>query len=172
MRTLGSPAELERRRRLAVRRVHEGFTTSEVAEVLGVEPRSVRRWIAAAAEGGSAALAARPVPGRPAKLDHTQEKIVRRWLSRSPSELGFATDLWTAARLGELIRQTWDVAFNRRYLCDWLWQRGYSPQKPMRVPRERDERAIAGWCASDWPRIQKKPVGSEGTFSSSTKAGC
>ena len=31
-----------------------------------------------------------------------------------------------------------------------------TPQKPQRVPRERDPEAIAAWLESDWPRIKKK----------------
>jgi transposase len=158
MRTPGNSAELERRRRLAVRRLRQGFSTSEVAAFLEVDPRSVRRWAAACSESGSAGLASRAAPGRPGKLDYAQEKVVHRWLAQSPQELGFATDLWTTRRLATLIRDAWGVAFNARYLCDWLGRRGYTPQKPQRVPRERDERLIRGWRRRDWPRIQKKCV--------------
>ena len=75
MRSAGTPAELERRRRLAVQRVAEGYDASEVADFLGVDPRSVRRWVAAWHQHGAAGLQARPVSGRPPKLSHTQEKI-------------------------------------------------------------------------------------------------
>jgi Homeodomain-like domain len=53
MRTTGSPAELERRRRLAVRCVKEGHSPAEVAEILGVDARSIRRWLAKFQRGGS-----------------------------------------------------------------------------------------------------------------------
>jgi transposase len=159
MRTVGTPAELARRRLLAVQRVREGYSTEEVADFLGVDPSSVRRWVHAFRHGGAAGLAARPAPGRPAKLSPTQEKIVRRWLSDRPSEHGFATDLWTARRLAHLIQEELGVPFNRRYLCAWLRQRGYTPQKPHRVARERDDQAVARWLARDWPRIKKRPAG-------------
>src|SRR3982751_2421673 len=85
MRTEGSPTELERRRRLAVHRVPEGYSPEEVAEFLGVAPRRVRRWVAAFREQGTRGWAARPVPGRPPKLTRAQEKIVLRWLSDCPT---------------------------------------------------------------------------------------
>jgi transposase len=97
-----------------------------------------------------------PGPGRPTKLTSTQEKIVLRWLSESPTEYGFPTDLWSAPRLAQLIEQTFDTRFNPDYLGTWLRQRGYTPQKPRRVPRERDDHAIAQWLAEDWPRIKRK----------------
>lgn len=172
MRTPGSPAELERRRRLALRRLRQGHSTSEVAAFLEVDPRSVRRWAAVHAESGSRGLAARAAAGRPCKLDYTQEKVVHRWLACRPQEFGFATDLWTTRRLAALIRDAFGVDFNTRYLCDWLGRRGYTPQKPQRVPRERDERRIRGWRRRDWPRIQKKCATSAEAWFSSTKAGC
>ena len=158
MRTPGSPAVLEYRRRLAVQRLAEGYSIQEVADFLGVDPSSVRRWRTAQRSGGDG-LGARPVPGRPAKLTTTQEKIVRRWLTDHPSEHGFATDLWSTPRLAQLIEQEWDVRFHPNYLTAWLRQRGYTPQKPRRVHRERDDEAIAGWLAKDWPRIKKKRAG-------------
>src|SRR4051794_7796718 len=156
MRTIGSPAELERRRFLAVERVSEGYAAEEVAEFLGVDPSSVRRWVAAFHSHGAAGLATRPVPGRPPKLTTTQEKIALRWLADNPTDHGFAPEIWTAPRLGLLIEEEFGAPFPPDYLTAWLRQRGYTPQLPRRVPRERDEREIARWLSEDWPRIKRK----------------
>lgn len=160
MRDRGSPTELEHRRLLAVQRVLEGYSTEEVAEFLGVDPRSVRRWLAAYRNSGGSGLLAHPAPGRPPKLTTTQEKIIRRWLADSPSDHDCETELWTAPRLGLLIREEFGIRLNPRYLSSWLRDRGFTPQKPQRVPRERDPKAIAAWLESDWPRIKKRPGGS------------
>src|SRR5262245_46227886 len=105
MRSVGSPVELARRRHLAVERIADGYTAEEVADFLGVTPRSVRRWADAFRRHGDAGLAARSVPGRPPKLSRTQEKIVARWLRDSPTEHGLATDLWSAPRLAQLLKR-------------------------------------------------------------------
>lgn len=159
MRDKGSPEELEHRRLLAVQRVLEGYSAAEVAEFLGVDPRSVRRWVAAYREGGGQSLLPRPAPGRPPKLSLIQEKIALRWLTESPRHHGFETELWTAARLGRLIREEFGVALNSRYLSAWLRDRGFTPQKPRRIPRQRDPEAIAAWLESDWPRVKKRRDG-------------
>jgi transposase len=159
MRTEGSPNELENRRRLAVQRVLDGYSTQEVADFLGVDPSSVRRWVAAVRSQGVEGLIARPVPGRPPKLTLIQEKIVRRWLGDSPSEHGFDTEIWTARRLAQLIHEEFGMRLNPRYLSAWLGERGFSPQKPGRVPRQRDPEVIAAWLESDWPRIKKRRGG-------------
>jgi transposase len=163
MRDKGSPEEHEHRRLLAVQRVLDGYSTEEVAEFLGVDPRSVRRWVAAYREGGGQGLLSRPVSGRPPKLTTTQEKIVRRWLAESPRKYGFETELWTASRVGRLIREEFGIRLHPRYLSTWLRDRGFTPQKPQRVPRERDPKAIAVWLESDRPRIKKRPGDKEHT---------
>jgi transposase len=150
---------LEYRRRLAIQRITDGYSTQEVADFLGVDPSTVRRWSAAFRGRGEAGLVAKPVAGRPSKLSLTQEKIALRWLTESPTHHGFETELWTAARLGLLIREEFGVGLNPRYLSTWLWERGFTPQKPERVPRERDPEAIAAWLESDWPRIKKRRDG-------------
>jgi hypothetical protein len=78
------------------------------------------------------------------------------WLADKPTAHGFRTDLWTAWRVADLIRQRFGVAFHPNYLREWLTKRGYSPQRPARKARQRDDAAVAGWVANDWPRIQKK----------------
>lgn len=163
MRHKGSPEAHEHRRLLAVQRVLEGYPVAEVAELLGVDPGSVRRWLAAYREGGEPCLLALPVWGRPPKLTLTQEKIVRRWLGDSPSEPGFETELWTGSRLGQLIQEEFGVRLNSRDLSVWLRDRGFTPQKPQRVPRERDPKVIAAWLESDWPRLKKQPDAKERT---------
>lgn len=156
MRSRGSPDELTHRRWLAVQRVSEGYSTQEVADFLGVDPSTVRRWMATFRDQGAHGLAARPVSGRPRKLTPIQEKIALRWLTESPLHHGFETELWTAPRLGQLIREEFGVPLHPRYLSAWLRDRGFTPQKPQRVPRERDPKAIAAWLRSDWPRIKNK----------------
>jgi transposase len=89
---------------------------------------------------------------------------VLRWLSDDPTEHGFPTSLWTADRLGQLIERESYVTFNRRYLSSWLRDRGFTPQKPQRVPRKRDPEEIQRWLVTDWPRIKKKPGGSRPTL--------
>jgi transposase len=166
MRSRGSPEELEHRRWLAIQRLVEGYAPEEVAEFLGVDVRSVRRWLSAFRSGGASAIAAHPVPGRPRKLTHTQEKIVERWLSERPTDYGFPTDLWTCTRLASLMLEEFGVSFHPGYLATWLRQRGFTPQLPRKVPRERDPVAIQRWVAQDWPRIKKKQRGWVRTSSS------
>ncbi len=163
--------ELERRRVLAVERVLEGYSVEEVADFLGVDASSVRRWVASFDREGMRGLVARPASGRPQRLTRTQEKIALRWLDDDPREFGFDTELWTAARLAELIDEEFSVRFHPQYLTRWLRVRGFTPQRPTRVPRERDPQAIAAWLDSEWTRIKKTRSGRAPTSFSWIKAG-
>lgn len=141
---------------LAVERVNHGCTQVEVARVLKVDPRSVRRWMKTYREGGYDALRAQPRPGRPPHLTAKQTQKVLGWFHQSPTDFGFTTELWTAKRVAHLIQQRFGVSFNHRYLNAWLTDRAITPQKPQRRARERDQARIDRWVADDWPRILKK----------------
>ena len=151
---------------LAVERVLEGYAIDEVAAFFGVDVTSVRRWCALYRRLGFDGLLAKPSAGRPRKLARWQEKIALRWLDDRPTEHGFDSDLWTAARFADLLRQEWNIELRPRYVCRWLRARGYTPQRPQRVPRERNEQAIATWLEGEWTRLKKKRRASaEGLFS-------
>jgi transposase len=149
-------ADKEARRKLAIRSVLDGHTQVDVADVLGVHPVTVAKWMKAYRHGGHDALAAKPVPGRPRFLTDDQEAEVRSWLLRKPTDFGFRTDLWTAARVAQLIRDKLGVAFHPNYLREWLSKRGYSPQKPIRRAKQRDAQAIDAWLGDTYPAIKKK----------------
>jgi len=155
MRPQGSAQELERRRRRAVQAVKEGSSVAEVARVLGVSDRSVRRWVAAARHGGREALDAVPHLGPKPRLNKNQARQVLSWLKKSPSEFGFATELWTAPRVAHLIKERLGVEYHPRYVNEWLTRRGITPQKPERQARERNQRKISAWRSRTWPRLKK-----------------
>jgi transposase len=165
MRSKGSAAELEARRRLAVQRVTEGWKRADVAAFLGVHPETVAEWVRAHRAGGDAALAAKPHPGRQPFLTPAQEKQALGWLADKPTAHGFRTDLWTARRVAELIRRRFGVEYHPHYLREWLTKRGYTPQKPARRARQRDQAAIDRWLKTGWRRIKKRPGGGRRTSS-------
>jgi transposase len=156
MRSKGTASELEARRRTAIEKLRVGWTQVAVADFLGVHPVTVAKWTGRHRLEGDAGLAARPTPGRPRFLTPSQERTVLRWLADKPTTQGFRTDLWTARRVADLIRRRFGVDYHPDYLRAWLRQRGYSPQKPRRRAKQRNQAAIDRWVVEDWPRIQKK----------------
>jgi transposase len=156
MRPPGSPKELERRRLRAIALLKEGYQPVEVARTLGVDRRSVRRWKAAYREKGRRALKATPAPGRPLKLSIEQRKELEKDLLRGAQEAGFPTDLWTCARVAELIHMHFGITYHVDHVGRVLRTLGWSPQKPERRAKERDHEKIQRWIKQDWPHIKKK----------------
>ena len=151
-----SRAAQEDRRRTAVRKVAEGRTCTDVADFLGVHVETVRRWVRTHKAGGEAGLAGTPHPGRKPFLTPEQQAEALGWLTRRPTEFGFRTDLWTAARVARLIQDKFGVAYHPSYLREWLTKRRHTPQKPARRAKQRDPAALDRWLQDDYPALLKK----------------
>lgn len=158
MRSKGSAAELERRRRLAIERLEDGHSTQDVAEFLGVHIRTVQKWKVQHAKRGDAGLASKPALGRMPKLTDRQIATVLSWFTKSPREFGYSTDLWTSRRVRDLILKQFGVKFHSNYICRWLTARNITPQKPKRQAKQRDEARIQAWVSDELPRLVKKGI--------------
>ena len=151
-RPVGTAAELERRRLRAVQAVHEGESPTAVARVLGVHPNSVFRWLKLARQ--SDGLAAKPHLGPAVRLSPEQQRRLTALLLEGAKAHGWSTDLWTTARVVELIRRHFGVSFHHDHMGRFLRQRlNWTPQKPRRKARERDEPEIERWKQVCFPRI-------------------
>lgn len=136
----------------------EGRPAAEVARLLEVHERTVRRWVKRYEAEGDEGLAAKPHPGREPKLDAHQAAQVLAWLTKNPTEgeFGFPTELWTGPRVAQLIERRLDVRMNPNYLIKWLRDRGITSQAVRRRPRGHNPEAMARWQREEWPRILKK----------------
>ncbi len=159
MRPAGTPEELEGRRLRAVELLAQGHPPVEVARMLGVNRRSVRRWKAAYREQGRAAIASRPACGRPPKLPASLTCRLERELLRGAQAAGFPTDLWTCPRVARLIEQRFHVHYHVNHIGRLLHSLGWSPQKPARRAIERDEQGIRRWIKQTCRPLNKKPTG-------------
>ena len=156
MRTKGTAAELEARRRLAVDLLADGKTICEVMHALHVSESSVKRWKRAWREGGSDALVSKPHPGRTPRLARREHPKLVRILLRGPTAAGFSTQLWTCPRVAAVIERVWGVSYSFVQVWRLLRQLGWSPQKPLLRARERDEAAIEQWREVEWSRVKKE----------------
>jgi transposase len=156
MRPVGDAKQLERRRQRAIALLKEGRAPVEVARLVGVDRRSVRRWNAAHRMQGVAGLAARPVPGRPSKLTERQREQLEVLLLRGAGGSGFESDLWTCPRVAHVIGRRFGIRYHVDHIGRLLRSLGWSPQRPTRRALERDEEEIQRWVKQEWPRIKKK----------------
>lgn len=166
MRLPGSAQVLEARRRRALTLVQGGLSLNAVARRLACAASSVMRWVRSYRRRGDAGLKVRPAPGRPRRLTPRQEAGLLRELLRGAQAHGYGTDLWTTQRIAEVIERTFDVRYHRAHVGRLLARNHWSPQKPERRARERDEAAITRWKRTRWPGVKRGPAGWGPTSSS------
>lgn len=155
MRPTGSPEELEHRRQRAVELLNQGYQPVDVARMVGVDRRSVRRWKASHRKHGDQALKAKPALGRPPKLDIKQKAQVERGLLKGAKAAGFPTDLWTCPRVAQYISKRFGINYHADHIGRLLRSMGWTPRKPQRRAIERNEEQIQRWVKEQWPRIKK-----------------
>lgn len=90
----------------------DGLAPVEVARRVGVDRRSVRRWLSLALREGIAGVRARPAPGRPSRLGQVHKRRLRALLRAGARAAGFATDRWSRARVAELIERRFGVHYH------------------------------------------------------------
>jgi transposase len=81
----------EARRRLAVQRVRDGWSQADVADILGVHPVTVNKWVRAYRAAGDGGLASNRHPGRKPFLTPGQEAEVLGWPAGRPTTGSVAT---------------------------------------------------------------------------------
>ena len=72
---------------------------------------------------------------------------------------GYRTELWTTARIAEIIKKTFAVPYHRDHVGRLMHKLGWSHQKPESRALQRDEERIAHWKRREWPRVKKTPRG-------------
>jgi len=155
MRPHGSAKTLEQRRRRAIELLDTGLSMEDVSHRVGTSIASVWRWHQAVAEGGPAALAAKPVPGRPRKLQKDKCQRLLALLLKGPMAYGYPNELWTLKRIARVILREFGVRYHPNHVWRVLRQLRWSCQVPERRPVQRDEEEIEHWKRYKWPHIKK-----------------
>jgi transposase len=159
MRPKGTKTELEVRRRTAVALLEHGLGVREVARRVSASPGSVVRWREAYRQGGQEALCAKPHPGGKPRLSPADRQRLGQLLLEGPLAHGYHTELWTLARVAQVIERHFGVHYHPCHVFRILRAMRWSCQKPQRRARERNEAAIHRFRHQTWPRIKKSPSG-------------
>jgi transposase len=145
----------EVRRLQAWRLKQKGWPQRRIAEALGVSEGAVSQGMKRAREGGPEALRHRPPPGAPRRLSPEQLAQVPALLQPGPEAYGFRGQLWTRGRIAAVIRAEFGVSYHPRHVGRICQAVRWSPQKPARRARQRDEAAITRWQEETWPALKR-----------------
>ena len=155
--TLSQPSnDWRERRRLRAFELHQqGWKQKDIADKLDVTPGAVSQWIKQGQKDGPQALKKRTACGAPRKLSWVQRAQLPRLLSRGAQSFGFGEEVWTCARIAQVIEQEFGVVYHPDYVGTLLKSCGWSYQKPVCRATQRDEVAIAQWTQERLPALKK-----------------
>ncbi len=143
----------ERLRRTGYGLLAHGVRKAEVAHRLHVPWQRVWEWDKRRKKMGPQSWRDIPQPGRPPKLATKQKTRLEDILEKGAQAYGYPTDLWTLRRVAEVLRKEWKVRYTLSGVWRMLRKMGFSPQVPMTLALERDEKGIRQWVRKIWPTI-------------------
>jgi len=148
-------ATLEVMRTRAVASVQAGESPEAIAKALRINRVTIYKWLAAYRRGGWNGLKAKPVPGRPPKVDAKKLTwIFNTVTQKSPLQLKFQFALWTCEMIAKLIKDKYAIKLSRQSVGRLLAQLGLSCQKPLYQALERDEALVKQWLRKEYPAIK------------------
>jgi transposase len=137
-----------------------GWKQTEIADALGVTEGAVSQWMKRAREEGVEGLRHKPPPGAAPRLSEEQRAKVPELLERGAEAYGFRGEVWTCARVAEVIRREFGVLYHPAHVSRLVRKLGLSLHKPVRRADQRDEEAIERWKGNRGGLPSKK--GAEG----------
>jgi transposase len=135
----------------------EGWKQRDIARALGVSKGAVSQWMKRAKQEGIEALKHRPPPGAQPRLSEDERAKLPELLARGAPAHGFRGEVWTCARVAEVIRKEFGVSYHPAHVSRLVRALGLSLQKPVRRANQRDEEAIRRWKEERWPELKKGP---------------
>jgi len=163
-------AAMEERRMRAADLFAKGIAQADIARQLGVAHQTVSDWHDKWQQGGKKALRSSGRAGRPPKVSDADLAKVERALRKGPVANGYPTELWTLARVSEVIEAVTGVKYHPGHVWRVLRHMGWSRQRPARRASERDDAAIEQWVNERWPKLKKTPEPGAHGSSSKTRA--
>lgn len=158
MRALPAIAQNALRER-AVAALLSGRSQTEVAQLYGVNVRTVRRWVSQMRATGAQRLEPKVRGRRAGQVSNLQskqaERIRKLIVGKLPDQLSLPFYLWTRQAVAQLIERETRLSLSRSTISNWMARWGLSAQRPQRRAYERDSTQMHAWLTVEYPQIQK-----------------
>lgn len=144
------------RRARAVLGYARGESAAALAVSLAVDRKSITRWVRAYERTGVEALVPDSAPGASCRLSQSQREQLAYWLEKGPEAVGFASGVWTGARVAHFIERYFHVSYAPKYVPQLLQALGFSVQRPRKLLAAADPAKQATWVNERLPALKKK----------------
>jgi transposase len=143
----------------AARLLLAGRGAEDVAKIFGRSRAwafEVQRKVRA---GGLEALAAKPRPEGPKKLDdRARQEVFRMIRDHTPQDFGFDSALWTRAIVADLVYEQVGIDVSLPTVGKILRDLGLSPQRPIHRAIEQNPEAVTRWREEEFPKIRSEAL--------------
>lgn len=156
-------------RATAIRLLHLGHSTTEVAAMFLVSGMTVRNWFMRYKADGLEGLGNRAKPGRPSKITPAYWAALEQVLATDPQSLGYLFTVWTRKRLRDHLHQITGIYVSEEQLRVQMERHGYVYRRPkpdLRTLQDAEARREAELRLAD---LKKKPLLVISSFSLWTK---
>ena len=140
----------------------EGVGIKEIAKRIGVDIKTIIKWLKTFIQKGMAWLTGQHYKGRgrKEKLTKAQQKKLVELIKDGPEANGFHCGIWNSAMIAEVIWLKFEVRYNLNYLSSLLKKLGFSYQKARFISDRQEEEAYQiarkKWLEETLPAIIKK----------------
>ena len=109
---------------------HKGRKHQDIAADLGLNRRSVQRWLNAYCERGLAGLAPRKARGKDPGIPAAMGDEIKRWVIDGPAGQGLDRANWTHEELADHLRKTKGIQTSRSAMHRFCSKIGIRPYRP------------------------------------------
>jgi transposase len=135
--------------------VLHGLAIGDVARAYSTDRTTLFRWIRRYEQQGEIGLHRQAGSGRPRKLKEVDSQRFWNLVLQPATKFGYETDLWTVARVHQVVQATLKVVVSKDTIWRRLREAGLTYQKPERQYFETDDKARQEWLEDTLPKVRE-----------------
>jgi transposase len=132
----------------------DGYTSGQIAALLGAPRSRISAWLASYEQNGGEGLQEGAHTGRPPALGSFDRGILADILDSGPVAYGFLSGVWTSPMVSRIIEEEFGMGFHTSHVCRLLHELGFSVQRPQRLLACADPIEQARWRQHVYPGIK------------------
>jgi transposase len=133
---------------------NDGYSSGQIAALLGAPRSRIFAWLASYQQNGGEGLQEGAHTGRPPALDSFDRGILADILDSGPVAYGFLSGVWTSPMVSRVLEEEFGIGFHTSHVCRLLHELGFSVQRPQRLLACADAIEQARWRQHVYPGIK------------------